>query len=73
MIQKLFFGLTFLILLIIGAIYGVLFTKPGNNFVAGYIQDTANAQNSGANLVINDFTLTTSQINFDATINEKSF
>lgn len=73
MIQKLFFGLTFLILLIIGGIYGVLFTKPGNNFVAGYIEDTANAQNSGANLKINDFTLTTSQINFDATINEKSF
>ena len=73
MIQKLFFGLTFLILIIIGGVYTALFTKPGNNFVAGYIEDTANSNNSGANLVINDFTLTTSKINFDATINEKSF
>lgn len=73
MIQKLFFGLTLFILIIIGTIYGALFTKPGNNFVAGYIQNTANSKNSGANLLINDFTLTTSTINFDATINDKSF
>ena len=73
MIQKVFFGLTFLILIIIGAVYGVLFTKPGNNYVAGYIESTANAQNSGANLKVNDFTLTMDKINFDATINEKSF
>lgn len=73
MIKKLFFGLTIFIIFNIVTVYVALFTKPGNNFVASFIEDTANGNNSGANLVINDFTLTTSQMNFDATINEKSF
>ena len=37
--KKLFFGLTLLIVLIIGGAYGLLFTAPGNSFVASMIED----------------------------------
>jgi len=40
--QKLFFSLTILIILIIGSIYGILFTKYGNSIISSYIESKVN-------------------------------
>ena len=69
--KKLFFGLTFLIILIIGGVYALLFTSTGNSIVASKIEDTANEQ-KGVNFVVNKFVLTTSKLEFDATVNNNS-
>lgn len=69
--QKLFFGLTFLIILIIGGVYTLAFTPIGNSFVASKIEDTANEQ-EGVNFKVNKFVLTTSNIEFDATVDGNS-
>lgn len=42
--KKMFFGLTFLIVLIVAGIYTLLFTSTGNSFVASKIEDIANEQ-----------------------------
>ena len=70
--KKFFFSLTILILLIIASVYGVLFTKTGNNFVASYIENKVNDEQKNVQLKVNDFTLTFNTINFDATINDNS-
>jgi len=69
--KKLFFGLTFLIILIIGGVYTLVFTPIGNNIVAGIIEDKANEQ-KGVNFKVNKFVLTTSNIEFDASVDENS-
>lgn len=69
--KKLFFGLTFLIILVLGAVYGVLFTPTGNSFVASKIEEKANEQ-KGVNFKVNKFVLTTSNIEFDATVDGNS-
>jgi hypothetical protein len=70
--KKLFLGLTLLIILLIGSIYGVLFTKAGNNFIASYIENKVNDEQKDVKLKVNDFTLTFNTINFDASINDNS-
>lgn len=70
--QKLFFGLTFFIVLVIGTIYGVLFTKSGNGFIASYIENKVNDGQNDVKLKVNDFTLTFNTINFDASIDDNS-
>jgi len=70
--KKFFLFLTILILLIVGIVYGVLFTKQGNGYVASYIEDTVNKEQKDVQLKVNDFTLTFNTINFDATISDNS-
>jgi len=70
--NKFFFSLTFLIVFIIATIYGILFTKFGNNFIASYIENKVNDDQEDVKLKVNDFTLTFNTINFDATINDDS-
>jgi hypothetical protein len=70
--KKFFISLTILIILIIGGIYGVLFTKSGNNFVASYIENKVNDEQDEVQLKVNDFTLTFDTINFNATISDNS-
>ena len=70
--KKFFFSLTILIIFIIATVYGVLFTKPGNNFVASYIENKVNDEQKDVRLKVNDFTLTFNTINFNAIINDNS-
>lgn len=70
--QKLFFSLTILIVVIIGGIYGLLFTTPGNSYVATIIEDKVNEGQQNVNLKVNDFKLTMSDIIFKATIDDNS-
>lgn len=70
--KKFFFSLTFLIVFIIGSVYSILFTKPGNSFVSSYIENKVNDEQKDVQLKVNDFTLTFNTINFDATINDNS-
>lgn len=70
--NKFFFSLTFLIIVIISTIYGVLFTKIGNNFVASYIENKVNDEQKDVKLKVKDFTLTFNTINFEAMINDNS-
>lgn len=70
--QKLFFGLTFFIVLIIGGIYGVLFTSTGNSYVASIIESKVNEGQKDVNMKVNDFKLTMADILFNATIDGNS-
>jgi len=70
--KKFFIGLTILIIFIIGGIYGVLFTKPGNNFIASYIENKVNDEQNDVQLKVNNFVLTFDTINFNATISDNS-
>ena len=70
--NKIFLGLTLFILFVLGSVYGILFTKPGNNIVASYIENTVNEQQKDVKLKVNDFTLTFNTINFDAVISDNS-
>lgn len=53
--KKLFISLTILILLIIVAVYGILFTSPGNSFVASIIENKVNEGQKDVSLKVNDF------------------
>ncbi len=70
--NKLFLGLTILIIFTIAAVYTVLFTKTGNSFVASYIENKVNNEQNDIKFKINDFTLTFNTINFNATISDNS-
>ena len=70
--KKIFFGLTFLIILIIVGAYGVLFTKKGNDFVANFLEDKVNSEDKDIKLKINDFTLTFDTLNIDISLDNNS-
>ncbi len=70
--KKLFLGLTFLILLIIGGVYGLLFTAPGNSYVASIIEQKVNEGQQDVNMKVNDFKLTMNDILFNATLDGNS-
>ncbi|MCP4969304.1 MAG: hypothetical protein GY932_01775 [Arcobacter sp.] len=70
--KKLFFGLTLFIVLIIGSIYGLLFTSTGNSYVSLLIEDQANKGQDEVNLKVIDFKLTTNDILFKAMIDDNS-
>lgn len=69
--KKLFFGLTFLIVIILGASYALLFTKSGNDIVSSLIESKVNEEKN-LNFKINKFLLSTTQIEFDSTIDNNS-
>jgi hypothetical protein len=70
--KKLFLSLTLIIILILGSIYGLLFTKFGNNIISSYIERKVNLDQKDVKLKVNDFTLTLNYLNFDAWINDNS-
>ena len=70
--KKLFLSLSLIIILILGSIYGILFTKFGNNIVSSYIEKKVNTDQQNVKLKVDDFTLTLSYLNFDAWINDNS-
>ena len=70
--KKLFLFLTIIIILIIGSVYGTLFTKYGNGIIASYIENKVNDGQEDVKLKVNDFRLTFNTINFDAKINDDS-
>ena len=70
--KKLFFGLTFLIILIVAGVYGLLFTAPGNSYVASIIEEKVNAGQKDVTMKVNDFKLTMNDILFNATIDDNS-
>ena len=70
--KKLFLFLTIIIILIIGSVYGTLFTKYGNGIIASYIEGKVNNGQEDVKLKVNDFKLTFNTINFDAKINDDS-
>lgn len=71
--QKLFFSLTILIILIIGSIYGILFTKYGNSIISSYIESKVNNEQEKVKLKVNNFILTLKTIDFNAIINDDSY
>lgn len=70
--KKLFLSLTVVILLLIGSIFGILFTKYGNGLISSYIEKRVNDGQEDVKLKVNDFRLTFKTINFDAKINDDS-
>jgi hypothetical protein len=70
--KKLFIFLTVIVILIIGSVYGTLFTKYGNGIITSYIESKVNDGQEDVKLKVNDFTLTFHTINFDAKINDDS-
>lgn len=70
--KKLFFGLTFLIVTVIVGTYWILFTSPGNSMVASLIEQKVNEGQKEVSLKVDEFTLTTSELVFKATIDDNS-
>lgn len=70
--KKLFLSLTVIIFLILGTVYGILFTNYGNGLIASYIEKKVNAGQEAVKLKVNDFRLTFKTFNFDAKINDDS-
>ena len=70
--KKILLLLLSLIILCLGAIYGVLFTNYGNNLIASYIENKVNEGQENVKLKVNDFKLSFKTINFDAKINDDS-
>lgn len=70
--KKILLGLVILVFVALGAIYGLLFTKPGNSYVASIIEDKVNAGQKDVSLKVEDFVLTTNNILFKANIDNNS-
>ncbi len=70
--KKLFLSLTLIILVILVSVYGILFTKYGNNIISSYIEGKVNTGQEKVKLKVDDFTLTLNHLNFDAWINDDS-
>ncbi|KLE08769.1 hypothetical protein AF80_08240 [Aliarcobacter butzleri L355] len=71
--KKIIISTTFLITLIVVSIYGILFTKKGNGFISFYLENRVNEEQKDLNFKINNFTLTTKDVDFEATLNENSY
>lgn len=69
--KKLFFGLTFLIIIVLVGIYALLFTTTGNGIVSSVVESKVNEQKD-LNFKINKFVLTTKNIEFDASLDKNS-
>ncbi len=70
--KKIFLTFIGIVVLIIGSIYGILFTNYGNNLISSYIENKVNSGQEKVQLKVNDFRLTFKTINFDAKINDDS-
>ena len=70
--KKIFLSISLLIILLLGATYGLLFTRFGNNIVSSYIEEKVNLDQNNVKLKVNNFILTSNYLNFDASINDNS-
>lgn len=70
--KKLFLYLMVITIVVLSALYLLLFTKFGNEKVASYIENKVNIGQQDVKLKVNDFTLTLTHLNFDASINDNS-
>lgn len=70
--KKLFFGLTFLIILVVGGVYGILFTSTGNSYVASIIEEKVNEGQKDVNMKVNSFKMSMNDILFNATLDGNS-
>lgn len=70
--KKIAIFLFILIILSTSLIYGVLFTKTGNEYVASYIKEKIDNKEKNILLTINKFELTTQDLIFNALINDNS-
>ena len=70
--KKIFLFISLLIILLLGATYGLLFTRFGNNIVSSYIEEKVNLDQNNVKLKVNNFILTSNYLNFDASINDNS-
>lgn len=70
--KKLFLMLTLILIVILMSIYGVLFTKYGNELLSSYIEAKVSDEQKDVRLKVNNFTFTFNSINFDASINDNS-
>ena len=70
--KKLFLYLMVITIVVLSALYLLLFTKFGNEKVASYIENKVNIGQEDVKLKVNDFTLTLNHLNFDASINDNS-
>lgn len=71
--KKIIISTTFLITLVVVSFYGILFTKKGNRFISSYLENRVNEEQKDLNFKINNFTLTTKDVDFEATLNENSY
>jgi len=69
---RLFIGLTLVLFVLIGSVFGILFTKPGNDMIASYIENKVNSQRDDVNLKVENFALSFSGVVFNATISDNS-
>lgn len=70
--KKLFFSLTLLIIILLGSVYGILFTSAGNSYIASVIEEKVNAGQKDVHMKVNDFKLTMNEILFNATLDANS-
>jgi hypothetical protein len=70
--KKLFLLFTLIVFVMLVLVYGILFTKYGNNIVASYIENKVNTGQEKVKLKVDDLTLTLNYLNFDAWINDDS-
>ncbi|MGA1932763.1 hypothetical protein ACH5BF_08600 [Arcobacter sp. YIC-464] len=71
--KRFFLAMTLILLVMIGSVFGVLFTKPGNDLIASYIENSVNSQNKDANFKVENLELTFNTIDFKATIAKSSY
>lgn len=70
--KKFFIALSLILFVMISSVFGILFTKPGNDLIASYIENTVNSQKKDVNFQVNNLELTFNTINFNATIDNNS-
>ncbi|MCT7510993.1 hypothetical protein [Aliarcobacter cryaerophilus] len=70
--KKFLFIALFLVLVVFGLFYIVLFTNSGNRVVANYIEDSFNQKQSDFKLKFDTFTINLNDINLVANINDSS-
>lgn len=70
--KKIILIIVSLFLIIVVSIYGILFTKKGNEFISSYLENRVNDEHKELNFKINNFILTTKTVDFEATIDQNS-
>ncbi len=70
--KKILLWLFIIIFLFIGTVWGVFFTQTGNSYIASYIEDKVNSEQSDVKLKVNKLRLTFNTLDFDASIDDNS-
>lgn len=70
--KKIFIAFLVLIILALISVYGLLFTTPGNNLIASYIENKVNEGQDKVKLKVHNLKLTFNNIDFSASIDDNS-